>query len=296
MSSAIRPYAALSDDARAIVFATLHAAAPERWPTAAAAAHELGGPAFEGGETAFTLWDGARLRGTLAVVVREVPVKGEAFITAVTVSEADPGAFRPLLDAALARLAPFPDPVVVALGASPRPHLAALAEDAGFHLHEDALRMALRGPDPAPPGPELRFTPLAAGDPEVFRAVANAAFATSPNGATLTDAEVADLRSGASAPDLVGTWHIGATPVGFHILALDDGEGVIDTIGLVPEQQGRGLGRQLLGGAVATLRGHGADRVTLSVMSSNTPAVRLYTRHGFVREAVTARWYRRLLR
>ncbi|PKN54025.1 MAG: hypothetical protein CVU56_28735 [Deltaproteobacteria bacterium HGW-Deltaproteobacteria-14] len=294
MSTAPRPFAALSaaDQRRAAALA--HAFAPTRWPDADAARAELGGVEFEGGATCFTLWDGPRPRALLAIVVREVPIKAEAFITAVTVAEDDPRAFPPLLAAALACL-DDPDAVRVALGVAPRPHLAALVAAAGFAHHEDALRMSLRGPDPAlAPPAGFAFTPLAADDPEVFRQVANAAFRAAPNGATLDPGEVAALRAGAAHPDLVGTYRQGAAPVAFHLLKLggDAGEiGEIDSLGVVPARQGRGLGGHLLAAAVATLRGHGARAIVLGVMSSNTRAVRLYERRGFVTDAVAARWY-----
>ena len=308
MALSVRPLASLDAATRGRVGAHLAAFAPERWPDADAALAELLGRAFEGGATAFVaLGPGGAVLGTLGLVVRAIPVRGEAFLTAVAVPEASAHAFAPLLARALAALPPSAAPLRLSLGLLPRPHLGPLAAAAGFTWHEDALRLVLAAPAPAAapapgatPAPgTLRFTPLAAADPEAFRAVLNAAFLASPNGATLSPAEVDALRAAAAHDDLVGLYSLDGAPVGAHILGLAPPapgatpRGEVDTLAVAPEAQGQGLGAHLLAHAVATLRRHGAAEIHLAVMSSNTRAVHLYERHGFVRVAATTHWYRR---
>jgi ribosomal protein S18 acetylase RimI-like enzyme len=60
--------------------------------------------------------------------------------------------------------------------------------------------------------------------------------------------------------------------------------GHIAEICVTPDARGAGLGSELLCQSIATLRGAGAKRVSLTVTSSNDEALRLYTRCGF-REA-----------
>lgn len=75
----------------------------------------------------------------------------------------------------------------------------------------------------------------------------------------------------------------------------DDGvepRGEIWTIGVRPELQGRGLGRQLLRWGIGHLREAGVETVFLSVNARNPRALGLYESEGFVRTATRDRWAR----
>jgi mycothiol synthase len=64
------------------------------------------------------------------------------------------------------------------------------------------------------------------------------------------------------------------------------------TIGVRPDRQGQGLGRQLLRWGVAHLRELGVETVTLSVNGRNPRALGLYESEGFVRTSTRERWAR----
>ncbi|MGZ8620679.1 MAG: N-acetyltransferase family protein [Actinomycetota bacterium] len=68
--------------------------------------------------------------------------------------------------------------------------------------------------------------------------------------------------------------------------------GEIWTIGVRPDLQGRGIGRQLLRWGVARLRSIGVERVSLAVNGRNPRALGLYESEGFVRAATRDRWSR----
>ena len=55
-------------------------------------------------------------------------------------------------------------------------------------------------------------------------------------------------------------------------------------MGLLPDHRGRGLGRRLLEETLRTARDAGITRVELEVFASNTAAIKLYQRLGFVHE------------
>jgi len=69
-------------------------------------------------------------------------------------------------------------------------------------------------------------------------------------------------------------------------------KGEIWTIGVRPDRQGRGLGRQLLRAGVARLRSLGVREIDLSVNARNEHALRLYEEEGFVRTRTRERWAR----
>jgi ribosomal protein S18 acetylase RimI-like enzyme len=72
-------------------------------------------------------------------------------------------------------------------------------------------------------------------------------------------------------------------PAGFVRVAVDPGQrcGYVGPIARHPEYRGRGLGDVLVAECLTLLGGMGAAKVYLDVISSNTPAIELYLRHGF---------------
>ena len=60
-------------------------------------------------------------------------------------------------------------------------------------------------------------------------------------------------------------------------------------MGVLPAVRGRGVGQRLAEAAIAAARAKGAERIELEVFASNTRAIALYERLGFVREGVKRR-------
>jgi len=69
-----------------------------------------------------------------------------------------------------------------------------------------------------------------------------------------------------------------------------EARGEIWTVGVRPEHQGHGYGRQLLRWGVAHLRETGVETVTLSVNGRNPRALGLYESEGFRRTSTRDRW------
>jgi mycothiol synthase len=68
--------------------------------------------------------------------------------------------------------------------------------------------------------------------------------------------------------------------------------GEVWAIGVRPDRQGQGLGRQLLRAGVARLRAVGVPAISLSVNGRNESALGLYESEGFVRVRTRDRWAR----
>ena len=78
-------------------------------------------------------------------------------------------------------------------------------------------------------------------------------------------------------------------------LLMSDGQrrqGVIGSIGLVPEFRGQGISKTILVAGLVYLRSAGADYVRLEVDGDNVPAIRLYQSMGF-QKAGELHWYER---
>jgi ribosomal protein S18 acetylase RimI-like enzyme len=57
--------------------------------------------------------------------------------------------------------------------------------------------------------------------------------------------------------------------------------GEIESLAVLPEHRGRGLGSELLDGLERALRDHGVTDLVLGVLPGNTGALRLYERRGY---------------
>lgn len=254
------------------------------------------GPVFEMGSTYLTLWDGETLCGAIGIVVREIPSKGEAFLTLlhVFVPDAD-AALAPLLSEAYAVLRRFGGAdgrTVVKIGIGPsESRLRAPLERAGCRIAFRVLDMVRTVDDALPRGPVLRFQPLTAENLTDFLTVHNAAFLQSPNGGHLNLEELEGLRQEARSEQFLQVGYADAAPAAILELDVRGEVGQIMALGVAPAFQRRGMGRAALAHALQVLGEGGAAQVHLQVVELNTPAVELYRASGFQVDEVVATWY-----
>jgi [ribosomal protein S18]-alanine N-acetyltransferase len=79
--------------------------------------------------------------------------------------------------------------------------------------------------------------------------------------------------------------------VGYAGLAAMPDEAYVQTIGVAPAHQRRGLGATLLTALLDDAKRRGLPRVGLEVRVDNAPAIALYERFGFIRIGVRRRYY-----
>lgn len=82
-------------------------------------------------------------------------------------------------------------------------------------------------------------------------------------------------------------------PDGFILMRAIADEAEILTLAVRPEARGRGEGARLVAEGVAGARARGADQVFLEVAEDNAPALRLYSRSGFVETGRRPGYYSR---
>ena len=289
----IRRFLDLGASEREALFSFTSAHDPERFPDFAAMEQGYLSSAFEHGETQFSAWEGDRPLGAMGAVVRDVTVRGEAFITAVALDPDHGAVFEPLISNAFSCI-PAADDLVVRIGISPlHPHLEALVAKSGFAADYDGLIMS-RAAEPleAPGAGDWRVEILDQGNREAYRRVMDEAFRHSPNGASVTEEQITELMAETAHRDLLGLALLDGVPAAAYELCLQEEIGWIEAVAVARELQGRRLGRRMVAEAIARLRTHGVKTIKLLVMSSNVPAVRLYRNCGFSVESVTSRWWK----
>ena len=99
-------------------------------------------------------------------------------------------------------------------------------------------------------------------------------------------------------------WREASNDFACYIVALDDAEIIgfggcwisfeeaqVTNIALTSVQRGRGLGKALMARLMRAAAARGAERMTLEVRPSNTPALRLYEGLGFAAAGIRKKYY-----
>jgi mycothiol synthase len=181
----------------------------------------------------------------------------------------------------------------------------AFVEATGFAYHSTVFDLALPPerdvPPPTWPAGVVGRPFDRSRDVEAWVTLFNAAFADHPTplqleskqiaaGLADPDNEDADIvvAEEAASEELVG--FCATDPVRRNGKLAEHGE--LWSIGVRPDRQGRGLGRQLVRAGVERLRSIGIDDVRLAVNGRNAGAAGLYESEGFVRTRTRDRWSR----
>lgn len=289
----VRRFSELSPEEREQLYTFTVHHDPERFPDYISMERGYLSMAFEHGDSQFTYWVDGVLRGAMGAVVREAPVRGEVFMTAVAFDPGHEAGFDLLLERCLALIPDIPN-LVVRMGISPRhPHLEDVVSRNGFELDYDGLIMAR---DPGllslPADGDWCIETVVEENREAYRHVLDDAFRHSPNGASISEEQVAELMAEISHADLLGLALLDGEPAAAYELCLLEETGWIESIAVARPMQGKGIGKRIVASAMERLQGYDVNRIKLLVMSSNVNAVKLYEKCGFTIESITSRWWR----
>lgn len=296
----IRLYAALTCPEQALLFQCLFGLTPPGFTSQEKMARVLSSSLFDEGQNLLTAWtdQGAPL-GTLGVITKDLPVRGEAFLVSPLVSPSDAAQAIPaLVEAAYAVVRRAPGAgarTLVRLGiGQARADLRPAVEAAGFRQTYRILWMERSLEGVGTPGlAGLTFQPLDAEYLDEYIRVHNAAFVQSPNGAMASREEVADeLSQPDRRPELKQVGLLDGRLAVVLLLTLHDGAmGEVEALAVDPALQGYGLGRAGLMHGLATLKEMGCTRAQLTVVESNSGALRLYESSGFALRTVQSTWF-----
>lgn len=239
--------------------------------------------------------------GTLNLIFEEVERKGVVFLNEIA---AEPDRVAELLE----------------VGANRARELGATLVKAGFRMGGDFTRPPVEAPtgwvfahdtelfrkdlarDPASvaEAARVRLEPICPENSSDFMRIHDEAFATVPNSGSMTSEEVARIQ--ADPNTTAGLLVHDGKPCGVYELATLEritdasrADAHLETIGLLSEFRGRGLGRSALAAVESLAQDRGARSLGLTVASSNRPAVTLYKAAGYVRTRMFSRWYERTL-
>ncbi len=259
---------------------------------------------FNGGNSIFILFHSGEIKGSAAAITKEISIKGEAFITDVFVERENISnkdvyinteMFLRFLLEGTVKFCKMCSATSIKIGIrESETYLIPYINKLEFTHIYDAVIMRYRENKNKvlKEKNDVELTPLSVFNSYDYMDMQNEAFKNSPNGGTIDEVEVKDyIVQYANNEELIGICNFEKKPCGIYELSLDDKIGWIDTIGIIPKYQKRGLGKALVEKCIQRLWRNGIDEIKLLVITSNEVAVKMYEQSGFEKERVFSYWF-----
>lgn len=150
----------------------------------------------------------------------------------------------------------------------------------GFVRHEQIVtlrRYSRSAPPPVPQAEHVRIVPIERAHFETVRAIDNAAFMRP------WQLSLGEIYLGVRIATHATLALYQGEPVGYQISTTYGFNGHLARLAVLPTQQGRGIGKQLLGELLAYFHHQHIWSVTVNTQESNIHSQRLYLQYGFIR-------------
>ncbi|MBU3143050.1 N-acetyltransferase [Clostridium sp. CF012] len=250
---------------------------------------------FNYGNTVFILFHKGQIKGSVALITKEISSIGEAFITDVYVERENTEMILKILIERIVESCNMGCARSIKIGIrESEKYLISYINKLEFNHIYDAVVMRYRVRKnmnlKLNKGMELR--PLCISNSYEYMNIHNQAFKSSPNGGTIDEVEVRDyIVQYANNEDLIGICFFDKKPCGIYELSSDENIGWIDSLAIAPIYQNRGLGKSLIVKCINKLYEKNLDELKLLVITSNKIAVNMYKHIGFEEECVFSYWF-----
>ena len=254
---------------------------------------------FNGGDSIFILFNNGQVKGSIAVITKEISIKGEVYITDIYTGDENLERNLCILIEKTIEYCSICSARIVKIGVRGSemniiPHIVKMEF---VHIY-DAVIMKYGGvkDKTSKLNKEIDVVPLSILNSHEYMSIHNKAFENSPNGGTIDEIDVKDyIVRYANNEDLIGICYFEKEACGIYELSLNGKLGWIDTIGIAPKYQKKGLGRALIMQCIEKLWENNVDEIKLLVITSNEIAVKMYKENGFEEEKVFSYWFEKLL-
>lgn len=261
---------------------------------------------YNNGDTLFVVCDGEQIYGTLGVIDREALIRKEVFLSDFNLCSDQEQIFSLLLKEVQRNTAAYSEiSIKMGIPVGQINQVIPVAQANGFQpvyrfniykLADSTPLQQIRIPG------EVTFQNLDSSNKLLFVSIHNAGFMQAPNGSTLTSGEVDELvqetedflkkqaEKKTNGPSLHQIGFFENKPAIMISLELNGEEGWLE-LAVHPDFHGQGLGKVALKQACESLYQLGCTQIYLSVVDSNTPALQMYQKYGFVEERELSQWF-----
>jgi ribosomal protein S18 acetylase RimI-like enzyme len=250
---------------------------------------------FNGGDNIFILLDNDQVKASLAIITKEICIKGEAFLTDIFIANENLEKNLCFLLERAIECCNVHSARSVKIGIrKSETHLIPYINKLEFNHIYDAVVMRYNGDKDIglKANNDMELIPLSISNSKQYMDIQNEAFKDSPNGGTIDEIEVKDyIVQYANNEDLIGLCFAEDKPCGVYELSIDGNIGWIDTLAVVPEYQRKGIGQTLIVKCIQKLGEKDVDHIKLLVITSNDIAVKMYEKNGFEEEIVFSYWF-----
>jgi ribosomal protein S18 acetylase RimI-like enzyme len=254
---------------------------------------------FNDGYSVFLLFYNDEIIGSAAVITKEISIKGEAFVTDVYVSRENVEVNLCFLMEKIVEYCRIHTARSVKIGIRESetyliPYIKAIEFT---HIYDAVIMKHNRCVDKiGGPYRKIELQPLSILNSREYMNIQNESFRNSPNGATIDEVEVKDyIVRYANDEDLIGICFDENRACGVYELSIDGNIGWINTLGIDPIDQNKGLGSALVAKCIKKLYEQNLDEIKLLVITSNDNAVKMYKENDFKQEKVFSYWFEKTI-
>ena len=252
---------------------------------------------FNDGNNVFILFENGNIKGSLAVITKEIGMNGDAYVTDIYIGNGDVEIILSLLMNRVTEYCNILGAVCMKIGVRENEgYLIPYINKLEFaHVYDAVVMNYIGGKDiDLRVNNDMKLLPLCILNSHEYMNIHNEVFKNSPNGSSIDEVEVKDyIVRVANNEDLVGICYYGEKPCGIYELSIDGNIGWINTLGIKPICQNRGLGKELLVECIKKLYEMDLDIIKLLVITSNNIAVTMYKGNGLEEERVFSYWFKK---
>jgi len=255
---------------------------------------------FNDGDGVFILVDNGQILGSLAAITKEIGVNGEVYVTDIYIDNGNVEIGLGLLINRVTEYCNVLGAFCMKIGVRGNEgYIILYINKLGFsHVYDAVVMNYIRGKDiDLRVNNDMKLLPLCILNSHEYMNIHNEIFKNSPNGSCIDEVEVKDyVVRFANNEDLIGICYHGEKPCGIYELSIAGDIGWINTLGIKPVCQNRGLGKELLVECIGKLYGMNIDIIRLLVITSNDIALAMYKDNGFEKEGVFSYWFKKNLK
>lgn len=244
---------------------------------------------FNNGKTSFCFFNNQLPVGAIAVVTKEIIYRKQIFITGLNLD--DKTYLKEMTDIVLETISEL-KPEIIKIGVNPlKTEVIELLQNIGFKNPYRLLSLIKRDLNNYEIDGLFSFKELNEGNKYIFQTILNSSFSNSKNGGFINDDDLRDyLIDYSKKSDLIGIFYYNNLPIGTYELNVDNKKGLIESIGIAPEYQGRGYGKKLLEASINKLLEYNVSEIVLTVIETNKNAYELYKKYDFIEQKVVSVW------
>ncbi len=251
---------------------------------------------FNNGNDYFVLVKEGLVKAVAGLITKPIKISGDAYITNISCNKKDKEYLDYLLKYIKNKTKELPEHTLKVGFNVDDSHIEEVLMKNGGRNPYEILEMKYLGSkklDNLKVNNDVNFQSLNKENQEDYIFAHNESFKNSPNGSTIEKEDMGEIYENYEKYKFYNTAIAlyKNKVIGFYEILEEDNIGEIESIGVIPEYQGKGYGLQILKRTVDTLEKQNVNKIKLIVVSTNKSALQMYKNYGFKVDKIYKKWY-----